>query len=178
MIAPITAYLVSRGVYDEYRVLAVFTEHCGAREFADHHNLTSVRYSADDKARVEEVDLYGPGWRRPPAEVLDGEVMDPPLRLILDEATNICPVPLDGWPSDFGSHVITLCPAFPVQPAGCVTSPRTLTATDPCPTCGGFDGTHWPDNGPGWAAWRCRCGQNLTIPTNAFGKETSWIPQR
>lgn len=77
MIEPRIAYLVTRGVYDEYRVLAVFTESCGAQEFADHHNLTSERYSADDKARVEEVDLYGPGWRRPPTDVLDGEVVDP-----------------------------------------------------------------------------------------------------
>lgn len=77
MIEPRTAYLVTRGVYDDYRVLAVFTESRGAQEFADHHNLTAERYSADDKARVEEVDLYGPGWRRPIAEVLDGEVVDP-----------------------------------------------------------------------------------------------------
>jgi hypothetical protein len=152
MIRPITAYLVSGGVYDEYRVLAVFTEHCGAQEFADHHNLTSERYSVDDKAQVEEVDLYGPGWRRPPSEVLDGEVMDPPLRLILDEAANICSVPLDEWPSDVGSPGITLCPAFPVPPAGCVVNPQVLTATDPCRDCGGFDGTHWADSGPGWVA--------------------------
>jgi hypothetical protein len=30
----------------------------------------------------------------------------------LDEAANTCPVPLDAWSSDFGSHGITLCPAF------------------------------------------------------------------
>lgn len=166
MIQPITAYLVTRGVYDEYRVLAVFTDHRGAQEFADHHNLGSVQYSADDKARVEEVDLYGPGWRRPPSEVLDGEVMDPPLRLILDEAANICPVPLDDWPSDFGSHGIALCPAFPVPPAGCVMNPRTLTATDPCPDSGGYDSTHWADGGPGWVEWHCRCGHDWAIPVD------------
>ena len=38
--------------------------------------------------------------------------MDVPLRLILDEAANTCPVPLEAWSSDFGSHGITLCPAF------------------------------------------------------------------
>lgn len=74
MIRPCRAYLVTRGVYDEYRVLAVFTEQVGAQEFADHHNLTTERYSVDDKAQVEEIDLYGPGWQRPPTEVLDGEV--------------------------------------------------------------------------------------------------------
>jgi type IV secretion system protein VirD4 len=41
-----------------------------------------------------------------------GGRLDPPLRLILDEAANTCPVPLDAWLSDFGSHGITLCPAF------------------------------------------------------------------
>jgi hypothetical protein len=175
MISPITAYLVTRGVYDEYRVLAVFTEHPGAQEFADHHNLTSVRYSADDKAQV---DLYGPGWRRPPSEVLDGEVMDPPLRLILDEAANICPVSLDEWPSDFGDRGITLRVAFPVPPAGCVVNPRTLTATDPCPECGGYDSAHWADGGTGWAEWRCRCGQDWAVPVNDPGKGAPWIPQR
>jgi hypothetical protein len=152
MIRPITAYLVSRGVYDEYQVLAVFTEHRGAQDFVDHHNLSSARYSADDKARVEEVDLYGPGWRRPPSEVLDGEVMDPPLRLILDEAATICPVPLDEWLPNFGSHGIT-----------CVMNPRTPTATDPCPDCGGFDSTHWADSEPGWVEWHCRCGHDWAI---------------
>ena len=38
--------------------------------------------------------------------------MDVPLRLILDEAANTCPVPLEAWSSDFGSHGITLCPVF------------------------------------------------------------------
>lgn len=78
MISPITAYLVTRGVYDEYRVLAVFTEHLGAQEFADHTNLSIERYSADDKAQVEEIDLYGPGWRRPPTDVIDGEALTTP----------------------------------------------------------------------------------------------------
>ena len=76
MIVPITAYLVTRGVYDEYRVLAVVTEHSVAQEFTDRTNLSTERYSADDKAQVEEIDLYGPGWRRPPTEVLDSEVID------------------------------------------------------------------------------------------------------
>lgn len=76
MIRPSIAYLMTRGVYDEYRVLAVFTEQRGAQEFTDYHNLTAERYSANDKAQVEEIDLYGPGWRRPPTEVLDGEVAD------------------------------------------------------------------------------------------------------
>lgn len=51
MIVPITAYLVTKGIYDEYQPLAVFIEHAGAQEFADHHNLTTERYTADDKAR-------------------------------------------------------------------------------------------------------------------------------
>jgi hypothetical protein len=76
MIRPGIAYLVSRGVYDGYRVLAVFTEQVGAQEFADHTNLSAERYSVDDKAQVEEIDLYGAGWRRPPTDVLDGEVAD------------------------------------------------------------------------------------------------------
>jgi type IV secretory pathway TraG/TraD family ATPase VirD4 len=41
-----------------------------------------------------------------------GGRLDPPLRLILDEAANICPVPLDAWSSDFGSHGITICATF------------------------------------------------------------------
>lgn len=76
MIRPSIAYLVTRGSYDEYRVLAVFTEQVGAQEFTDHTNLTTERYSADDKAHIEEIDLYGTGWRRPTTDVLDGEVID------------------------------------------------------------------------------------------------------
>jgi type IV secretion system protein VirD4 len=41
-----------------------------------------------------------------------GGRLDPPLRLVLDEAANICPVPLDAWSSDFGSHGITICATF------------------------------------------------------------------
>jgi hypothetical protein len=89
VVRPSIAYLVSGGVYGEYRVLAVFAEHRGAQDFAD---LGSGRYSADDKAQVEEVDLYGPGWRRSPPEVGDGEVMDPPLGVVLNEEATICPV--------------------------------------------------------------------------------------
>jgi hypothetical protein len=76
VIRPSITYLVTRGVYDEYRILAVFTENRGVQEFTDHHHLTAERYSADDKAQIEEIDLYGPGWRRLPTEVLDGEVAD------------------------------------------------------------------------------------------------------
>ena len=79
MVPPTTAYIVTAGVYDEYRWLAVFTEHRGAQDFADHHNLTTQHYCADDKARVEEIDLYGPGWRRPTTtDVLDGQVVHGP----------------------------------------------------------------------------------------------------
>ncbi|MDQ3762171.1 MAG: TraM recognition domain-containing protein [Actinomycetota bacterium] len=41
-----------------------------------------------------------------------GGRLDPILRLVLDEAANICPVPLDEWSSDFGSHGLQLCPTF------------------------------------------------------------------
>lgn len=43
---------------------------------------------------------------------MPGGRLDPPLRLILDEAANICPVPLDAWSSDFGSHGLTICATF------------------------------------------------------------------
>jgi hypothetical protein len=78
MIQPTAAFIVTAGVYDDYRVLAVFTEHQGAQEYADHYNLTGPLYSReDDKARVEDIDLYGPGWRRPTTtEVIDGEILD------------------------------------------------------------------------------------------------------
>lgn len=75
MIRPIPAYIVTKGIYDEYHFLAVFTERGGAQDFADHHNLTTNRYCVEDKAQVEQVDLYGPGWRRPSSEVLDGDVV-------------------------------------------------------------------------------------------------------
>lgn len=78
MIQPTTAYIVTKGTYDGYRWIAVFTEREGAREFADHHNLVGIFSSADDKAAVEEIDLYGAGWRRPrgaATEVIDGEVV-------------------------------------------------------------------------------------------------------
>lgn len=41
-----------------------------------------------------------------------GERLDPGLRLILDEAANICPVPLDEWSSYFGSAGITIIATF------------------------------------------------------------------
>ncbi|HEY3896031.1 MAG TPA: hypothetical protein VGL88_11755 [Pseudonocardiaceae bacterium] len=76
MIEPVTAYLVTKGIYDEYRFLAAFIEHRSAQEFADYYNLTVERYSPDDKAQVEEIDIYDPGWRRPVStEVLDGSVV-------------------------------------------------------------------------------------------------------
>lgn len=67
MIQPTVAYMVTRGVYDDYIVCAVFTECRGAQEFADHYNLFELPASKDDQARVEEINLYGAGWRRPPA---------------------------------------------------------------------------------------------------------------
>lgn len=41
-----------------------------------------------------------------------GERLDPGLRLVLDEAANICPVPLDEWSSYFGSAGITIIATF------------------------------------------------------------------
>lgn len=76
MIQPTTAYIVTKGMYEDYRWLAVFTEKRGAQEYADHVNLTSERYREEDKAGVEEIDLYREGWRRPAtADVIDGEVV-------------------------------------------------------------------------------------------------------
>ncbi len=49
--------------------------------------------------------------------------------------------------------------------------PRKLTATDPCPQCGGFDASDWPANGPGWA-WRCVC--DSPNRTDEPRKEMSW----
>lgn len=37
--------------------------------------IRRLDYSKDDRARVQEIDLYGVGWRRPSTEVLDGEVI-------------------------------------------------------------------------------------------------------
>lgn len=74
MVEPVTAFIVTTGVYDDYRFLAVFTGRSGAQEFADHHNLTTDRYSGDDRAQVEEIGLYGAGWRRPPLEVPGGDL--------------------------------------------------------------------------------------------------------
>lgn len=41
-----------------------------------------------------------------------GERLDPGLRLVLDEAANICPVPLDRWSSYFGSAGIQIFATF------------------------------------------------------------------
>ncbi|MGH3428524.1 MAG: hypothetical protein ACRDRI_05650 [Pseudonocardiaceae bacterium] len=78
MITPTTVYMVTTGRYDDYRVLAVFTERHGAQDYADHHNLTTERLTLDDAARVEEIDLYGPGWRRPPTAVIDSDTVTEP----------------------------------------------------------------------------------------------------
>lgn len=42
------------------------------------------------------------------SQAVPGERLDPPLSLVLDEATNICPVPLAQWASDSGGRGIAL----------------------------------------------------------------------
>jgi hypothetical protein len=61
MTEPTTVYLVTRGVYADYQVLGVFTERCGAQEFADHHNLTTERYTTDDRAPRSRRSTCTPG---------------------------------------------------------------------------------------------------------------------
>lgn len=42
------------------------------------------------------------------AELSPGGRLDPPLRMALDEAANICPVPLPQWTSDMGSRGVSM----------------------------------------------------------------------
>ena len=42
------------------------------------------------------------------AELSPGGRLDPPLRMALDEAANICPVPLPAWTSDMGSRGVSM----------------------------------------------------------------------
>lgn len=56
-------------------------------------------------------------------------------------------------------------------------NPQTLTVTDPCPECDGFDSTNWVDSDPGWTEWHCRYGHDWAIPVNEPGKDTPWTPQ-
>jgi type IV secretory pathway TraG/TraD family ATPase VirD4 len=46
------------------------------------------------------------------AAQLPGGRLDPALLLALDEAAGICPVPLQRWTADFGSHGITIVACF------------------------------------------------------------------
>ncbi|RTL61603.1 MAG: type IV secretion system protein VirD4 [Pseudonocardiaceae bacterium] len=41
-----------------------------------------------------------------------GGRLDPPLRLVLDEAALICPVPLESWTADMGGRGVNICAAF------------------------------------------------------------------
>ncbi|MBN9113654.1 MAG: type IV secretory system conjugative DNA transfer family protein [Pseudonocardia sp.] len=41
-----------------------------------------------------------------------GGRLDPPMRLALDEAALICPVPLESWTADMGGRGVTICAAF------------------------------------------------------------------
>jgi type IV secretory pathway TraG/TraD family ATPase VirD4 len=41
-----------------------------------------------------------------------GSRLDPPLRLVLDEAALICPVPLESWTADMGGRGVNICAAF------------------------------------------------------------------
>jgi type IV secretory pathway TraG/TraD family ATPase VirD4 len=43
---------------------------------------------------------------------MPGERLDPPLRIVLDEANLICPVPLARWTADMGGRGITIMAAF------------------------------------------------------------------
>jgi len=42
------------------------------------------------------------------AAMCDGERLDPPLTLALDEAALICPIPLDNWTADMGGRGVTI----------------------------------------------------------------------
>jgi len=72
---PTTAYLVTCGEYDDYRVLAVLAVESEAHAFADDHNLRTQRRPGF-WAEVEPVDFHAASWRPAPREVLDGEVVD------------------------------------------------------------------------------------------------------
>lgn len=43
---------------------------------------------------------------------MPGERLDPPLRIVLDEANLICPVPLARWTADMGGRGVTILAAF------------------------------------------------------------------
>jgi type IV secretory pathway TraG/TraD family ATPase VirD4 len=43
---------------------------------------------------------------------MPGERLDPPLRIVLDEANLICPVPLARWSADMGGRGVTIIVAF------------------------------------------------------------------
>jgi lysyl-tRNA synthetase class I len=57
-------------------------------------------------------------------------------------------------------------------------NPQILTATDPCPDCGGFNSTHWTDRAAGWIEWHCRCGHDWVIPVDESGKDIPWTRQQ
>lgn len=73
MIQPVTAHMVTRGEYDEYRIVAVFADLEGAERYRDHMNLTHPSDYRADRYDVDEIDYYGPGWTAPPVEVIDVE---------------------------------------------------------------------------------------------------------
>lgn len=75
---PAVVHLVTRGEYDEYKVLAAFADLDDAQRYADGYNLSHIVSinSAGDMARVEPLHLYGPNAYRPTPPVVDGDVVD------------------------------------------------------------------------------------------------------
>ncbi|MBW0101641.1 type IV secretory system conjugative DNA transfer family protein [Pseudonocardia sp. KRD291] len=86
------------------------------------------------------------------AEVMPGGRLDPPLRMALDEATQICPVPLPEWTSDMGGRGITIMVACQsraqlINTYGPQGAAATLTNADTTVVFGGCsdrdDLMHW-----------------------------------
>jgi hypothetical protein len=70
-----TSYLVTRGIYDGYTVLAVFGDQADAQAFADDWNLRhlhTIRFNGDEAVAGEEVPFYPAGQWRPAGAVIDG----------------------------------------------------------------------------------------------------------
>ncbi|PZS39944.1 MAG: hypothetical protein DLM62_05500 [Pseudonocardiales bacterium] len=161
MIEPTTAYMVSKGSYDDYRALAVFTERLGALEYACHQNMTSERLTMDDIARVEEIDLYGPGWRRPRGEVLDGEVVH-------DTSDRDAAVSAHGGCGECGCRLDEHCEecghCTGGHATGCENGPDPRRGRGLCPGCDQAGGVRLCDSAPGADTWACTgCGFQWSV---------------
>lgn len=74
-----TAYMVTKGEYADFRVLAVFDDELDALRYAHHHNITE-RPSRDLLADVQTIEHFAKGgWNPRHGEIINADGVIPEL---------------------------------------------------------------------------------------------------